>query len=48
MIACELENRACYMMELDPQYCQVIIDRWEEITGKKAQKAAVEVEVAHV
>ena len=38
MIACEQLNRNCYMMELDPYYCQVIINRWEEFTGKKAEK----------
>lgn len=38
LIACEQTNRACYMMEYDPQYCQVIINRWEELTGKKAVK----------
>ncbi len=36
MIACEQLNRSCYMMELDPHYCDVIIDRWEEFTGKTA------------
>ena len=37
LIACEQLNRKCYMMELDPHYCDVIIDRWEEYTGKKAR-----------
>lgn len=38
MIACEQLNRNCYMMELDQEYCQVIINRWEEFTGEKAEK----------
>lgn len=38
LIACEKTNRKCFMMELDPHYCQVIIDRWEQYTGKKAVK----------
>ena len=38
LIACEQLNRNCYMMELDPYYCQVIINRWEEFTGEKAEK----------
>lgn len=37
LIACEQLNRACYMMELDPKYCDVIVQRWENFTGKKAQ-----------
>lgn len=36
LIACEKTNRHCYMMELDPIYCDVIIERWEKATGKKA------------
>lgn len=36
LIACEQLNRVCYMMELDPKYCDVIIKRWETLTGKKA------------
>ena len=36
MIACEQLNRNCYMMELDPHYVDVIINRWEQFTGKKA------------
>jgi DNA modification methylase len=38
LIACEQLNRTCYMMELDPKYCDVIIDRWETFTGQKAVK----------
>src|SRR5690606_7100080 len=38
LIACVQTNRRCYMMELDPHYCQVIIDRWEKFTGDKAVK----------
>lgn len=38
LIACEQLNRTCYMMELDPKYCDVIIKRWETFTGKKAVK----------
>lgn len=38
MIACEQLKRKCRMMELDPHYCDVIIDRWEKFTNKKAEK----------
>lgn len=38
LIACEQTNRKCYMMELDPKYCTVILDRWEKLTNKKAIK----------
>lgn len=38
MIAAEQLGRKCYMMELDPHYCDVIIARWEKLTGKKATK----------
>lgn len=36
LIACEQLNRSCYCMELDPIYCDVILQRWEDMTGKKA------------
>lgn len=36
MIACDQLGRKCYMMELEPTYCDVIIDRWEQYTGQKA------------
>lgn len=38
LIACEQLNRRCYMLELSPKYCDVIIRRWENLTGKKAVK----------
>jgi DNA modification methylase len=38
IIACEKTNRKCYGMELDEKYCNVIIERWEQFTGKKAEK----------
>jgi DNA modification methylase len=37
LIACEKTGRACRTMELDPKYCDVIVKRWEEFTGKKAE-----------
>jgi DNA modification methylase len=42
LIACEQLGRKCRMMELDPKYCDVIIKRWEEFTGKKAVKISGE------
>lgn len=38
LMACEQLDRNCYMMELDPKYCDVIIKRWESFTGEKAVK----------
>lgn len=38
LIACEQIGRKCYMMEYDPKYVDVIINRWEQFTGKKAKK----------
>ena len=37
LIACEKLNRQCRMIELDPKYADVIVRRWEEFTGKKAE-----------
>lgn len=36
LLACEEMDRQCYMMEYDPHFCDVIINRWEEQTGEKA------------
>ena len=36
-MACEKTNRHCLMMEFEPHYCDVIVKRWEEFTGKTAQ-----------
>lgn len=38
LIACEQLNRKCYMIEYEPHYVDVIIDRWEQFTGQKAVK----------
>ena len=37
LIACEQLDRCCYTMELDEHYCDVIIQRWENLTGRKAE-----------
>ena len=36
LIGCEKTNRKAYLMELDPKYCDVIINRWQTLTGKDA------------
>lgn len=36
LIACEKTNRKCFGMELDEHYCDVIVNRWQNYTGKKA------------
>jgi len=38
LIACEQMGRRAYLMKLDPLYCDVIVQRWEEFTGKKAER----------
>ena len=45
LIVCEKLNRKCYGMELDPKYCDVIVKRWEDFTGKKAHLEENEFEV---
>lgn len=37
MMTCEQLGRKCYTMEYDPKYCDVIVKRWEKLTGKKAE-----------
>ena len=38
LIACEQTDRICYMMEIEPRYCEIIARRWEAYTGQKAVK----------
>jgi DNA modification methylase len=40
LIACEKTGRRAYLMELDPKYCDVIVARYEQATGKKAVLSA--------
>ncbi len=42
LIAAEQTGRKAFLMELDPPYCDVIVQRWETFTGKKAERMAVE------
>lgn len=42
LIACEKTNRICYGMEIDPVYCDVIVKRWEDYTGKNAELLCAE------
>lgn len=37
LIACEKTHRKCFMMEIDPHYCDVIVTRWEKYTGLEAK-----------
>jgi len=38
LIGCEQTDRRAFLMEIDPPYCDVIVQRWEEFTGKKAER----------
>ncbi len=38
LIACEKTNRKCYGMEIDPHYCDVILDRWSKFTGQEPKR----------
>jgi len=42
LIAAEQTGRRAFLMELDPQYADVIVTRWEQFTGKKAEHRPVE------
>lgn len=35
-VACELTGRRCLGVEIDPGYCQVVIERWQSLTGRQA------------
>jgi DNA modification methylase len=36
LAAAELNERVCYGMELDPKYADVVVERWQSLTGKQA------------
>ncbi|MBS0195985.1 MAG: ParB N-terminal domain-containing protein [Planctomycetes bacterium] len=38
LMAAEQQGRRAFLMELDPLYCDVIVQRWEQFTGKKAER----------
>ncbi|MFN0132725.1 MAG: DNA modification methylase [Phycisphaerales bacterium] len=48
LIAAEMTGRRAFLMELDPLYCDVIVARWEQFTGKKAERPVAEPVVAKV
>ena len=48
MIACEKQNRHARLMELDPKYCDVIVKRWEDFTGKKAMLVNANTELSEI
>ena len=41
LIACEQLNRQCYGLEIDPLYCDVVVKRWENLTGETAHLESV-------
>ena len=41
LIAAEQLGRTCYGMEISPAYCDVIVKRWETLTGQKATREGV-------
>ena len=43
LIGCQQTGRQAYLMELDPLYCDVIVQRWEEFTGRKAERVPADV-----
>ena len=42
LIGCEQTGRKAFLMEIDALYCDVIVQRWEEFTGKKAERIPAE------
>ena len=46
LIGAEQTGRNAFLMELDPPYCDVIVQRWEEFTGKKAKRIEAKKEAA--
>ena len=48
LIACEQLERKARLMELDPKYCDVIVKRWEDFTGKKAMLVNANEELSEI
>jgi DNA modification methylase len=48
LIAAEQTGRRAFLMELDPLYCDVIVQRWEQFTGQKAERDPLPTRVVHV
>jgi DNA modification methylase len=48
IVACEKHNRHSRIMELDPKYCDVIVKRWEDFTGKKAMLVTANEELSEI
>lgn len=46
LIGCEQTGRKAFLMEIDPAYCDVIVQRWETFTGRKAERQAREAPVS--
>jgi DNA modification methylase len=44
IVAAELTGRVCYAQELSPAFCDVIVQRWQELTGKTARRVPADVE----
>lgn len=38
IVACEQLGRTCYALEMAPAYCDVIVKRWETMTGRQAER----------
>lgn len=48
LIGAEQTGRTAYLMELDPKYCDVIVKRWEDFTGKKAKLVSADAELSEL
>ncbi len=40
LVACESSGRAARLVELDPRYCDVVVGRWERLTGRRAERSS--------
>jgi DNA modification methylase len=40
LVAAEQTGRRAFLLEIDPLYCDVIVTRWEQFTGRKAERSA--------